>query len=227
MQHKHQWGITGLVIGAAVLLGALNTWAVSGPHNMSSKAPGGQSCVACHAPHGVPNSPLLWNHVLSDSNFSWSDWVQTTGGTTLPTNIKTWSGSTKMCLSCHDGTVEVGAIYAPEGTVFDTGKLTDAHHGKVTTGTGDLKGNHPVSVPYPHNSVKNTYNGITTGDNALASGWVANPTKVKIYIDPAAAGPNNRGIECASCHDPHGTPSSNYLRDATAGSALCLNCHVK
>ncbi len=194
-------------------------------HDLSSNAPGGQICIACHAPHKVPNSPLLWNHVLSSvAGYSWSDWTSSTGGTKLPTNIKTWSGSTKMCLSCHDGTVEVGKIYAPS-TTFDTQKITGSK--QIATATGDLKGNHPVAVPYPYNNAKNTYNGITTGDLALASGWVAAPTKVKIFIDDAAAGPNNRGVECASCHDPHGTGNSDFLRDATSGSAICLDCHVK
>ncbi|MBI3996242.1 MAG: cytochrome c3 family protein [Candidatus Omnitrophica bacterium] len=214
-------------LGALAVVGAwgllpLVAEAVTGSHNMSSKAPGGQVCIVCHAPHGVPKSPLLWNHVLSANNYSWSDWVKTTGDTTLPTNIQSWSGSTKMCLSCHDGTVALGAL--ADGTVFDTRKMTG--HNLITTPSGDLKGNHPVAIPYPYNRVKNTYNGITTGDLAMQSGWVATPTKVKIYID-AAGGANNRGIECASCHDPHGTANPNYLRDSTSGSALCLDCHTK
>lgn len=224
MKQGRKWGIAGLGMLAAFGLAPWIAEAVTGPHNMSSKAPGGQVCIACHAPHKTPKSPLLWNHVLSSANYSWSDWTQTTGGTTLPTNIQTWSGSSKMCLSCHDGTVEVGAIYAPS-SIFDSTKITGDD--RIGTATGDLKGNHPVAVPYPFNTAKNTYNGVTTGDLALTSGWVASPTKVKIYMDAASAGPNNRGIECASCHDPHGTAYGDYLRDNPAGSALCLDCHTK
>ena len=234
---EHQWNITrrcsmrkattrgGLVLLGLIVLGGLvvrTAEAVTGGHNLSGIAPGGQVCIACHAPHKVPNSPLLWNHVLSAANFSWSDWTQTTGGTPLPKNIKTWSGSTKLCLSCHDGTVAIGAL--ADGTTFSTAKISS---GDQIGGGGDLKGNHPVAVPYPYNGVKNTYNGIVTGDNALASGWKAVPTKVKIFTDAGAAAPNNRGVECASCHDPHGTGNSDYLRDTTSGSALCLNCHTK
>jgi predicted CXXCH cytochrome family protein len=166
---------------------------------------------------------LLWNHVLSTNAFSWSDATETSGGTKLPTNIKTWSGSTKNCLSCHDGTVEIGKIYHP-ATTFDAAKITgDA---QIATATGDLKGNHPVAVPYPYGGLKNTYNGITTGDLALTSGWKAAPTKVKIFADPAG-GANNKGMECASCHDPHGTGITEFLRDVLTGSALCLDCHTK
>jgi predicted CXXCH cytochrome family protein len=168
---------------------------------------------------------LLWNHVLPANTYSWSDWTATTGGTALPTNIAGWSGTTKNCLSCHDGTVERGKIYEPPTTVGT--KLTgDAIIAPVTGTAGDLKGSHPVAVPYPFGGVANTYNGITTGANAVLSGWVAAPTKVKIFSQ-GVAGPTNRGIECASCHDPHGTAFSKFLRDDTNKSAICLDCHVK
>jgi predicted CXXCH cytochrome family protein len=194
-------------------------------HDLSSIMPGSQICVACHAPHHVPASPLLWNHVLSTATYKWSDWTVTTGGTTLPTNIDTWTGSTKNCLSCHDGTVERGKIYDPPTTAGT--KLTgDKVIAPVTGGVGDLKGNHPVAVPYPFGGVANTYNSLTNGASAVASGWVGAPTKVKIY-SAGTPTPTNRGMECASCHDPHGTSNPDFLRDALTGSALCLNCHVK
>lgn len=216
-----QVGAIALGAAALVVFGSLKAEAITGPHNMGSKAPGGQVCIACHTPHGAPKSPLLWNHTLSAASFSWSDWTKTTGDTNLPTNISTWSGSTKMCLSCHDGTVDIGSIYMPASD-FDATKIdADARIGAG----GDLKGNHPVAIPYPYNGAKNTYNGITTGTLALGSGWVATPSNVKLYVDAAAAGPNNRGMECSSCHDPHGTANSDYLRDT--GSTLCLDCHVK
>ena len=217
-----------------VALGLMAAWALAPPsaiagiagtdHDFSSVAPGGQLCVACHTPHHANSTLLLWNHVLSSLNYSWSDATKTTGGTTLPTNIKTWSGSTKNCLSCHDGTVEIGKLYHPAVTFVATKISGDA---QIATATGDLKGNHPVAVPYPYGGLKNTYNGITTGDLALPSGWVATPTDVKIFADASVVGPSNRGVECASCHDPHGTAFDEFLRASTSGSAICLKCHVK
>lgn len=216
------WPALGLL--AIGLLSPAGVEAVTGEHNMSSKTPGRQVCVVCHTPHHAPSSPLLWNHVLSANSFSWSDWTETSGGTKLPTNIKTWSGSSKMCLSCHDGSVAIGAIYEPAET-FDSTKITGKD--QTATSAGDLKGNHPVSVPYPYDGVKNTYNGISTGDLALTSGWVARPTAVKLYTDKSVGGGSNRGIECASCHDPHGTSIKEYLRASPLGSELCLKCHDK
>ncbi len=215
--------VLGALVGSVGMMRSAGAGIAGSAHDLSSHAPGGQICIACHTPHQAPNSPLLWNHTLSASNFTWSDWTQTTGGTPLPTNLKTWSGSTKLCLSCHDGTVQIGSILHPS-TVFDATYMPNDH--KVGAG-GDLKGSHPVAVPYPYNGVKNTYNGKTTGDLALRSGWKATPTKVKLFYDPTAAAPNNRGIECASCHDPHGTSNSDFLVDTTTGSAICIDCHTK
>ena len=198
------------------------TATVSGTsHDLSSTAPGGQLCISCHSPHHVPSTLLLWNHQLSAENFSWGDATQTTGGTKLPTNIKSWSGSSKNCLSCHDGTVEIGKTYNPNVTWDPTKIIGGAQIGP------DLTGNHPVAVPYPYNQAKNTYNVNSTGDDVPLTDYQALPTKVKIFADPTAAPPNNRGIECASCHDPHGTAFSSFLRDSTSGSALCLDCHSK
>jgi predicted CXXCH cytochrome family protein len=195
--------------------------AVSGTaHDLSGTAPGAQLCVSCHTPHMANSTQLIWNHVLSASSFSWSDATETTGGTTLPTNIKTWSGSSKNCLSCHDGTVEIGKTYNPAST-WDATKIV----GAAQVGP-DLAGNHPVAVPYPNNTTKNTYNGATTGDLVTLADFVSAPTKVKLFRDPAG-GANNYGIECASCHDPHSDTYADFLRDSTTGSAICLDCHSK
>lgn len=34
-------------------------------------------------------------------------------------------------------------------------------------------------------------------------------------------------VECATCHDPHGTANATFLRYANTGSQLCLACHDK
>ncbi len=221
---KHPYGAAAVAaLGViAAFLAATPASAVDGPHNLNSTAPGGRPCVACHTPHRSVQTHLLWNHTLSGNTFTWSDMTETTGGTPLPTNLKTWSGSTKLCLSCHDGSVSIGSTYWP-GSVWNSTKVTGDE--LIASVSGDLKGNHPVGVPYPYGGVKNTYNGLTTGNNALASGWVSSPTGVKLLNDPAAGSSNNKGIECASCHDVHNDAIGDYLR-VSAGT-LCQSCHTK
>lgn len=212
--------IVAAVALAAWMLAPSSASALTGPHAIGG-APGGQICISCHAPHRVPSTLLLWNHTASAATYSWSDATATTGGTTLPTNIASWSGSTKQCLSCHDGTIQIGSIYVPS-TTFNTNTVgTSAKVGP------DLKGNHPVAVPYPYNNAKNTYNGQTTGAVLTLTDYVATPAGVKVFADAAAAGPNNRGIECASCHDPHDNTNGDYLRVSKTNSAICVACHDK
>lgn len=169
-------------------------------------------CNTCHIPHGASTTVLLWNHTLSTTAFTWGE--TTTGGTSLPT---TFTGPTKQCLSCHDGTVDVGNVIA--GTDWGVGtKITGA--AKVTGASNTLSGNHPVGVPYPATG-STSYNGVSIGASVNTADYVASPTSVKIYSGTGS----NKGIECSSCHNPHGTTNTKFLRVAAA--SLCDSCHIK
>jgi predicted CXXCH cytochrome family protein len=201
-------------------------------------------CVFCHTPHKGASSLLLWNHQFSTRSYSWEDVTggKTTGGTAYPTNLQTWSGSTRKCLSCHDGTVSVGSLYWSNATGTPSVQMAgpDQTGGaisntafvipKSSTGTSaNLEGNHPVGVPYSYGNVASTYNGITTGPDVRLAQWIASPTGVKIFGAGGGGAPvaGAAGIECASCHDPHGTGNEFFLRVTKSGSQLCLSCHIK
>jgi predicted CXXCH cytochrome family protein len=201
-------------------------------------------CVFCHTPHKGASSLLLWNHQFSANNYSWADVAggKTTGGTAYPTNIRQWTGSTAKCLSCHDGTVSIGALYWSNATATPAVSITgpDASAtGSINNpayviprdfGTGtDLSGNHPVGVPYSYDNQTATYNGITTGPDVRLAQWVARPNGPKIFGAGGGGAPvaGAAGIECASCHDPHGTDNTFFLRVTKSGSQLCLSCHQK
>jgi predicted CXXCH cytochrome family protein len=199
-------------------------------------------CVFCHTPHKGNTSLLLWNHRFSSNVYSWADVAEgrTTGGTAYPTNLDRWSGSTRKCLSCHDGTVSIGALYWSNATNTPTVQMagTDQAAGKLNNsayiipdavfGT-NLAGNHPVGVPYSYGQVSSTYNGIATGPDVRLAQWVPAPAGVKIFGGGGGGAPvaGSAGIECASCHDPHGTGNPFFLRVPKTGSQLCLSCHIK
>ena len=97
----------------------------------------------------------------------------------------------------------------------------------------DLRNDHPVGVRFPADNPD--FRGGATELGAVS------------FFDTDADGRPDAGeirmydtgdgyeVECASCHDPHGVPSSGpgstfnptFLRVANSGSALCLSCHMK
>lgn len=203
-------------------------------------------CTFCHTPHRGLSTLLLWNHTLSTATYSW-DVPSTTAGTTFPTfKGDVYNGPTAKCLSCHDGSVAVGDVawfgVGKPAAPLDTTKHTfpsPFNVGARDGVLGSMKGNHPVAMPYPFNNVKNTYNGVTTGDAATLSEWQPTPLPpVRIFNDDGAgnitagAVAGRTGMECSSCHDPHNKASVDdlFLRGTIGGSDtnyICLKCHVK
>jgi predicted CXXCH cytochrome family protein len=92
-------------------------------------------------------------------------------------------------------------------------------------------GNHPVGVPYPLEFKGGTFRAIGPRSVALGADWNPDPREhgLKLVADKSGftVGPGSAGVECATCHDPHGTPNAYFLRLPLTGSQLCLGCHRK
>ncbi len=117
----------------------------------------------------------------------------------------TWDLNTtsKLCLSCHDGTVALDSFGGATGTDFMTGGAL------LST---DLTNDHPVSIDY----------NVT--DTGLFP--VGNTSGLGSTIDSDLLFSGN--VECASCHDVHDTAGNDaLLRIDNSGSTLCLTCHNK
>lgn len=220
MNMLHKWRAFFLV--AATLL--TSSLAVAGiastKHNLSASGTGTykataetQICVYCHAPHNANPSAPLWNHTLSGAIYQpYSSNTMKAAAPGQPT------GGSKLCLTCHDGTVALGSAANVPGTHFQPGVIT----GLATTLLGtsanvgtDLRNDHPVSFTY---------------DSALAAGntEVVNPTTLTGKIKPEPDGQ----LQCTSCHDPHSSvyPKfmlTGYQDGAGYGSPLCRTCHNK
>ena len=168
---------------------------------------GGQICVPCHAPHNnvdVADAPL-WNHDISTAVYDlYSSPTFTAEGITQP------GGVSKLCLSCHDGTVAVDAFGGSEGGTHTIGE-------RRNLGV-DLSNDHPVSFIY--DTALATEDGGLFDPASTLSG-VADGT---IEADMLYAGK----MECASCHDVHNKYNiARLLKVSNASSALCLTCHNK
>lgn len=169
---------------------------VGSKHDLKAST-GGEICIACHTPHNantaVTDAPL-WNHTMTTATYTLYDSPTFSGTTTQPTGVS------KLCLSCHDGTV------APDAFTGHAGVTTIAAAGNLGV---DLKKSHPISFTY--DAALATADGELKDPATLPTGWI-----------------NGNKFECSSCHDVHNkTGIAKMLHATNAGSALCLTCHVK
>jgi predicted CXXCH cytochrome family protein len=166
----------------------------------------GQICLVCHTPHNadvsVTNAPL-WNHETTIATFT------TYTSATMQATTGQPDASSKLCLSCHDGTVAVDNFGGEAGgTHFLTGR--------TLIGT-NLSDDHPLSFVY---------------DAALASadGGLYDPTNTNSGLGGTIDNDMliDRKVQCASCHDVHnGSGVAKLLRKSNSSSDLCLTCHNK
>jgi predicted CXXCH cytochrome family protein len=177
-------------------------------HDLSVKGWGtDELCIFCHTPHNsdttVKDAPL-WNHkVTSTVAFKVYD---ATVSPTLNAVVGSPSSSSKLCLSCHDGTVAMDSFGGKSGT-------QPPMTGTNVVGT-DLSNDHPISF---------LYDAKLAGDD----GALVSPTSAS-KVDALGKVPLFAGkVECASCHQVHNNEFPPFLRMANTGSALCLKCHIK
>jgi predicted CXXCH cytochrome family protein len=174
-------------------------------HDFSGKGWGtNEICIFCHTPHNAKTvtgyntgSAPLWNHMVTSATYTLYS------SSTLKQTPLQPRGPSKLCLSCHDGTVAIDSLGNQNGTHFATGT--------ANLGT-NLSDDHPISIYWNHQT------GQTTCGNCHSlhpSGYIGLP----FY---------SRYLECATCHEPHNRgPEIKMLRKALVGSAICLHCHGK
>ena len=132
------------------------------------------------------------------------------------------TGSSKLCLSCHDGTMAIGSVVnlpgqtgsVIGGTMTMTGAGVDAATGKMSpTSTAyigtDLSDDHPISFIYTASYPSNSE--------------IKDPT----LLPPEIKLDKNGQVQCSSCHDPHGSDFPKFAVASLEGGALCLGCHDK
>ena len=225
---------------------------VSTKHNLSTSGPGPvkatletQICIFCHTPHGGIYSvdgvsTPLWNHTLSTAAYTVPSNAMLAWLTMLSTPQNPPDGDSRLCLSCHDGTVAIGSVVNYGGTpgtitMSGTGAGGKMPAGPTNFGT-DLSGHHPVSIEM-NDGLK--ADKITQCNDFLVSWQLCYPRTIvvgqTVRLRPTnnlyGPGPHtNIGVQCSSCHDPHNdTPLGNkFLRAGTPAvqTPLCTVCHV-
>ncbi|MFQ5353447.1 MAG: cytochrome c3 family protein, partial [Thermodesulfobacteriota bacterium] len=210
----------GLLIFVATALTPRPVFAVvaATKHNFSVFSSGAikstattEICVFCHAPHnGNPAGPA-WNRGDPGATY---DIYQSD---TIVATIGQPTGSSKLCLSCHDGTIAIGSLVNAPGVLegatlpvtgagVTAGKLTSVSTAFIGT---DLRDDHPLSFDY----------ALSSPDNLEIKADTALPPEVKLD--------KNNSVQCTSCHDPHGTIYPAFMVTSLENGALCNACHTK
>jgi predicted CXXCH cytochrome family protein len=164
------------------------------------------ACVFCHTPHNAAPGSYLWNHQLSTRDFPVysSSTLQSTITAIQPQD------TSKLCLSCHDGTIALGDTVNDGSIAFAQGNGYTLPGASASNLAGDqgFANDHPFGF-------------IPRGGNEVQ----APPALDPVHLD------RNGKLQCTSCHDPHREDSDpttrKFLVKGNQASALCLTCHQK
>ena len=177
---------------------------------------GGEFCIVCHTPHDSSNHEQapLWNHTTSNAVYE----LYSSPSLVYEPEQPGPGNLSRLCLSCHDGTVAIDSFGGTGGSTTVTGR--------ANLGT-NLRDDHPVGVYWDHQ----------TGTSNLTCNGVCHKLEwseaAYAYVFTGEAGQEikfyNRRVECPSCHDVHNVNVEDVklLRKTMAGSQLCLHCHPK
>jgi len=178
---------------------------VNTKHNLSLSGPGpvkalteSRICIFCHTPHNATPLSPLWNKDLEPQVYTvYTSPTLKAGPLPQPT------GPTKLCLSCHDGTIAMGAVLNPAGGITMAGGGTLVP-GSLSNFGLDLSGHHPVSFPY---------------QDALPNAELA------VAPPPDLVYGGTDEVHCITCHDPHKDAYGKFLAKDNRYSVLCTTCH--
>lgn len=196
-------------------------------------------CVWCHAPHhtakpgtadaaGLLYLPL-WNHGVTVTSFDVyaSDFGEGpdnpigTPGAENPHALQAGIGQpgsvSRLCLSCHDGSVAVNEYGFAPGRDDSRGAATVKISGQyLIGGGGDLRNHHPIGFDYV--DVLNNDDEIADLDTVFPGTGVT--------IEELLYG---QQMECVTCHDVHNTKNAGetFLWASDVNSQFCCTCHLK
>ncbi len=171
-------------------------------HNLSMTGPGDlkaltetRICVFCHTPHNAAPQTPLWNRSLQPVNYILYE------SSTLRAPLRQPDGPSRLCLSCHDGTIALGNVLRPVGGIAMTGGITFNRPSYIGT---NLQDDHPIAFSY-YSSLPNQELSATL------------PQGLKFY--------GSGDMHCSTCHDPHDNTYGKFLVVDNRYSALCTKCH--
>lgn len=212
-----------IVAGAGRIAHAQMSSVAGTIHNLSVTGPGEfrsltetEVCKFCHIPHNAVAPEALWGHALSRVTQYEVPSIRR-GATKVQAPQP--DGSSRLCLSCHDGTVALGDVGGTKIAIPTAGtqRLTRGRPGFIGT---DLSGSHPISIVVP-------VGGSEAGEDADMG---LNPRSL-VKVDSDIRLDDNGKMQCTTCHDPHrdvffneGTVPHFWVKPTV--DEVCLACHA-
>lgn len=193
-------------------------------HNLSVGGPGEirsstetEVCKFCHIPHSAVVPRPLWGHAVTEVPRYETPAVRV--GPEQRQQAPQPDGSSRLCLSCHDGTVALGDLGVNRKPIPMAGLSRLGAERRSFLGT-DLSGSHPVSIVHP------------TSDPAPSDGKrdMALVDRAAVEMDREVPLDQNGKIQCTTCHDPHEDENfragevPHFWRKPTV-TETCLTCH--
>jgi len=222
-----------------------------------------QLCVFCHTPHGdrkntpgdIGNSgpfatskPFLWNRQDSVQTYS----MYSSPSLNIPVNGQVPGLGSKMCLSCHDGTVAVGQVnvlnsnlnqtIAMQGAGQSSGKLVEGNDGYTSNLGADLSNDHPVGFVYntaladadgeliDPNAGEGSHIGIRVGSGVATFNQAKQDAGVLANGDPSLAQPTTALTRVSVPLESNAASfdkviKTDYVSINASGSVECTSCH--
>jgi Zn-finger protein len=179
-------------------------------------------CIFCHTPHGTQtgNVTALWNRNLSSTTYTANNTFTSSSMDASAAELAAGpGGSSKLCLSCHDGTMGIDKVNVnmTGGSNTTTIAMVDGSNASLAspalmpTGSGEdtgftrrlgtnLSNDHPISFTYS--------SALVAADGELNSP-AADNTVGGIVMNRSAGSAKpvlpleNGKMQCSTCHDPH------------------------
>ena len=202
-----------LLLGTIALVGFVGTangQITNSAHDFSGYGwSGGEICKPCHTPHfSNTDVGFLWNHALTTATYTMFEGNSGTAVADLDSR-------SRMCMSCHDGTVALDSFGGVNGTTI----IDPA--GRIGT---DLTDDHPIGSSAIYPTAASTSYNPQNASHRVPGPW--GELRLRSWINPSAV--EEWVVGCTTCHTVHNTGNwGHMLRFSNNASHLCLTCHIK
>jgi len=193
--------LTMLLVVTSPALAAITVTGTKHDLSANPSIKGGLSaCAYCHGAHNNTVTQIpLWGRTDDSNEYTLY------ASTTIRATVESPGTMTRVCLSCHDGTIAFDAVLGSIGTSGND--MNTLFPDSPAIIGRDLSDDHPVGVSVSTNSA-----GLRDAATITGAG-------LRLYAGK---------VECASCHDVHGSGGyASFLRLDPANSKLCQTCHIK